>query len=167
MTRLLPGCVAFTVLAACGREAPSVASRLGLGSRPEGSAVVPGMASGATRIDFVSGDPAPGTAVSGCGPDASGCPGRLRMVFHLTPPLTATAARFVATLRTASERPCFRAATGPLPLRAGVGASIQVVLDPSEACATPFAVTGLAADLEGEGQVAAHQEWAIGYTFAP
>lgn len=165
MTRLVPACV--VVLAACGGEAPSTASRLGLGSRPERSGVVPGAASGATRIDFVSADPAPGTALSGCGPDASGCPGRLRMVFRVTPSVTATAARFVATLRADSERPCFRAATGPLPLRAGVGASIQVVLDPSGACATPFAVTRLAADLEGDRPVAAHQEWAIGYAFAP
>jgi hypothetical protein len=166
---LVTGSVAVALLgAACGPEAPVGVSRLTLGPTPDPGQVLPGSATGPTRIAFVSADPPPGTTVSGCGPDAAGCPGRVRMVFRLTPAATGTALRFVVVLNAAaSKRACFLASTGPFVMRAFEGTSLQVVLDPSDGCATPFAITDLAASVEGAVELASRQEWAIGYTFAP
>ena len=89
------------------------------------------------------------------------------MVFRLTPSGTGPVLRFVAFLQAASKRACFVASTGPFALRAGEDTTLQVVLDPSDACLTPFAVTDLAANVEGTTEVASRQEWTIGYIFAP
>jgi hypothetical protein len=159
--------VALVFLAACGRETPVAASGIPIDPTPDPSQVVPGAATGLTRIAFVSADPPPSTAVSGCGSDATGCAGRVRMVFRLTPSATGTALRFVVAVNAASKRTCFLASTGPLPLRAHEAQSLQVVLDPSATCAVPFAITDMAANLEGPVEVVSRQEWAIGYTFAP
>ncbi len=131
------------------------------------SEVVPGTATGPTRIAFVSADPPPGTGVSGCGQNATGCAGRVRMVFRLTPTATGEALRFIVFLHATSKRACFMATTGPISLRAGEAQSLQVVLDPSDTCAVPFAISDMAAVVEGTGELASRQEWAIGYTFAP
>ena len=147
------------------RESPSLPSRFV--PTPDPAQVVPGQATGPTRITFVSADPRPSTSVSGCGPDLRGCAGRVRMVFRLTPSGTGSVLRFVVSLHPATKQACFEAVTGPFALRAGEDLSLQVVLDPSDACATPLAITDLAASVEGTVEVASHQEWAIGYTFAP
>ena len=158
------GMVALLVLAACG-ETPSQPSRFAV--LPDASLVVAGTASGPTRIAFVSADPRPNTTVLGCGPDARGCPGRVRMVFRLTPSGTGSVQRFTASLHTVSRRACFTADSGPFDLRAGQEVSLQVVLDPADGCDTPLAITDLAANVEGTSEVASRQEWTIGYTFAP
>jgi hypothetical protein len=129
--------------------------------------VVPGIATGPTRLTFVSADPPPGSAVSGCGPNATGCPGRVRMVFRLTGAATGDALRFQVFLNSSTKRTCFLASTGPLSLRAAEAQTLQVVLDPSDACGVPFSITDMAAVLEGTVELASRQEWAIGYTFAP
>jgi len=89
------------------------------------------------------------------------------MVFRLAPSGTGPVLRFVVFLHSASKRACFVASTGPLSLRAGEETAIQVVLDPSDDCLTPLAITDLAANVEGTIEVASRQEWTIGYTFAP
>jgi hypothetical protein len=156
--------LALLALASCG-EPPSPPSRFAVPS--DTSLVVPGSATGPTRITFMSADPRPNTAVSGCGPDVRGCPGRVRMVFRLTPSATGNALGFAAFLHTASKQACFVASSGPFALRAGEDTSIQVVLDPSDECPTPLAITDLAANVEGAVEVASRQEWTIGYIFAP
>src|SRR5206468_3435681 len=122
------GWAALLLLASCS-ESPSRPSRFAVASDAE--LVVPGPATGPTRITFVSADPRPNTSVSGCGSDARGCPGRVRMVFRLTPSATGTALGFVAFLHTASKQACFVASSGPLALGAGEATPLQVVLDPS------------------------------------
>jgi hypothetical protein len=89
------------------------------------------------------------------------------MVFRLAPSGTGPVLRFVVFLHSASKRACFVASTGPLSLRAGEETAIQVVLDPSDDCLTPWVITDLAANVEGTIEVASRQEWTIGYTFAP
>jgi hypothetical protein len=89
------------------------------------------------------------------------------MVFRLTPSGTGPVLRFVVFLHAGSKQACFVASTGPFALRAGEETTFQVVLDPSEACLTPVAITDLAANVEGTVEVASRQEWRIGYTFAP
>lgn len=164
MRTLVLGTMALLGLASC-RESPSSPSRFP--GAPAPGPVVPGSATGPTRITFVSADPRPGTTVSGCGNDVRGCPGRVRMVFRLAPSGTGPVLRFVVFLHAASQQACFVASTGPLSLRAGEETSLQVVLDPSDACLAPLEITDLAANLEGSVEVASRQEWTIGYTFAP
>jgi len=89
------------------------------------------------------------------------------MVFRLTPTATGDALRFQVFLNSNTKRTCFLASTGPLSLRAGEAQSLQVVLDPSDACVTPFTITDMAAVVEGTVELASRQEWAIGYNFAP
>ena len=156
--------LALLVLASCS-DSPSTPTRFAVPS--DTSLVVPGSATGPTRITFVSADPRPNTSVSGCGSDARGCPGRVRMVFRLTPSATGTALGFVASLHAPSKRACFVASTGPFTLRAGEAMSLQVVLDPSDDCPTPVSISDMAANVEGAVDVASRQEWTIGYTFAP
>lgn len=156
--------VALLALASCS-ESPSRPSGFAVG--PDPGQVVPGSATGPTRITFVSADPRPSTTVSGCGPDTSGCPGRVRMVFRLAPSGTGPVLRFVVFLHSDSKRACFVAATGPFALRAGEDTTLQVVLDPSDPCETPVSITDLATNVEGTVEVASRQEWRIGYTFAP
>ena len=156
--------MALLVLASCG-ESPSPRPRFP--ASPDPIQVAPGAATGPTRITLVSADPRPSTTVSGCGPDVRGCPGRVRMVFRLTPSGTGPVLRFLVFLHAASKQACFMAATGPFALRAGDETTFQVVLDPSDDCLTPLAITDLAASVEGPVEVASRQEWRIGYTFAP
>lgn len=156
--------VVVLMLASCS-ESPTRPS--GFAGAPEPSQVFAGSATGPTRITFVSADPRPSTTVSGCGTDVRGCPGRVRMVFRLTPSGTGPVLRFVVSLHAASKQACFVAATGPFALRAGEETTFQVVLDPSEPCLTPLAITDLAASVEGPVEVASRQEWTIGYSFAP
>lgn len=160
--RALSG-AALALLAACGSETlPPTAP-----PTPPPSDVVPGASTGPTRIAFVSGDPPPGTAVSGCGQTATGCPSRVRMVFRLTPAATGEALRFIVFLHAASKRACFMATTGPVSVRAGAAQSVEVVLDPSDSCGVPLAITDMAAVLEGTVELASRQEWAIRYSFGP
>lgn len=156
--------MALLGLAACG-ESPSKPPSFP--ATPEPSQVVPGAATGPTRITFVSADPRPSTTVSGCGTDIRGCPGRVRMVFRLAPSGTGPVLRFAVFLHAASKQACFVASTGPFALRAGEETTLQVVLDPSDPCLTPLTITDLEANVEGTVEVASRQEWKIGYTFAP
>jgi hypothetical protein len=160
--RVLGG-VALAWLAACGGGAPSPT----IPPLPSPPALTPGAATGPTRIAFVSADPPPGSAVSGCGQNPTGCAGRVRMVFRLTPTATGTAQSFRVFLNSETKRTCFLASALSVPLRAGEALSLQVVLDPSDACAVPFAITDMAAVLEGTVELASRQEWSIGYSFAP
>jgi hypothetical protein len=156
--------LAMLLLGSCG-ESPSMSPRMPITLSP--SQVVPGAATGPTRITFVSADPPPGTTVSGCGSDVRACPGRLRMVFRLAPSGSGPVLRFAAFMHSASKRACFVATTASFPLRAGEETSVQVVLDPSDDCPTPLSITDLAATVEGAIEVASRQEWTLGYTFAP
>jgi hypothetical protein len=155
------------LLAACGSETPMAAFPHGPAPTPDATQVVPGLATGPTQIVFVSADPPPGSAVSGCGTLATGCPGRVRMIFRVMPAATGTVLRFVVALNSTAKRTCFLASTAPFAVRASEAQALQVVLDPSDACAVPFSITDLSANLEGSVDLASRQEWSIGYTFAP
>ena len=167
MRKVLLGSLALAVLGACGGESPSGPSGPGGVPTPDPSQVVPGQATGPTRIAFVSADPGPGSVVSGCGSDLRGCAGRVRMVFRLTPTGTGPVLHFDVTMHSETKRACFVGTTGLADLRAGQAVSVQIVLDPVEGCVTPLTITDLAAVVEGTVEVASRQEWRIGYTFAP
>jgi hypothetical protein len=132
-------------------------------------AVVPGQATGPTQIVFVSGDPAPGSSVPGCGPDIGGCAGRVRMTFELRPSQTGFALGFRAFLHDSSKRACLIASKPSFErqLQAGQPATVEVVFDQSDRCGTPVTITNMDAALEGTIEVASRQEWGLRYSFLP
>ena len=155
------------LLAGCGGEPPLVPTVPDAPATPDPRLLVlPGRATGPTTIAFVSADPGPGAALAGCGPDATGCRGRVRMVLRLAPSGTGPVLIVRAFLHATSKRACLLASTGPLALRAGEATTVEVVFDDSDACATPFEIATMAVVVEGTIEVASRQEWSIHYSFA-
>lgn len=158
----------LVLLAGCGDETPLAPTAPHAPATPDPRLlVVPGRATGPTTIAFVSADPGPGAVLAGCGPDAGGCRGRVRMVLRLAPSGTGPVLGVRAFLHATSKRACLLASTGPRALRAGGATSVEVVFDDSDACATPFEIATMAAVVEGTIEVASRQEWSVRYSFAP
>lgn len=134
-------------------------------SPPLGVSLGPG--TGATQILFSSSQPPPGTTFSGCGPDVSGCEGRLRLRFLLRPSGSGPALNFRVFLHDTSLRACLLSSSGPFELRAGDEVALDLVLDQSDRCATPTRIATMAAIVEGTVEISARQEWGLSYTFRP
>jgi hypothetical protein len=118
----------------------------------------------------VSADPMPGAALAGCGGHASGCAGRIRLSFRLTPTGTGPALYCVGFLHAADKTGCLQGRIGPLDLRAGEPQTVAIVfdqVDASDRCRTPLELTDLAFNVEGTIQVASRQEWALRYQLSP
>ena len=160
--------LALVVLGGCGGESPSLPTPpLATPSPDPRLVVVPGAATGPTAIAFVSAEPSPGAALTGCGPGAAGCRGRLRMAFRLMPTGTGSVLWVRVFLHASSKRACFMATGEPLALRAGEARMVEVVFTEYDACATPFEIATMAAVVEGTVEVASRQEWAVHYSFMP
>ena len=129
--------------------------------------VMVGPGSGPTQIIFSTSQPPPGAIFTGCGPDTSGCAGRLRMRFLLRPSRSGHVLRFTVFLHDTRLQACLFASTEPFDLRAGDDAGIDLILDESARCATPTAIATMAAVIEGTVEVASRQEWGVTYTFQP
>jgi hypothetical protein len=132
--------------------------------------VTPGQGTGPTAIRLVAADPSPGATITGCGPDAAGCAGRIRMTFHLEPSGSGPVLGCVVFLHAANKTACLQGHTDGFELRAGEPQDLEVVLsmpDRSDRCRTPLDLTDLAMTVEGTIEVASQQEWALRYHLAP
>jgi hypothetical protein len=132
--------------------------------------VTPGQGTGPTAIVLVAADPSPGATIAGCGADAAGCAGRIRMTFRLEPSDSGPVLWCVVFLHAASKTACLQGRTEGFALRAGEPQDIEVVLDVpdrSDRCRTPLDLTDLAMTVEGTIEVASRQEWALRYQLAP
>ena len=135
---------------------------------PGPGSVVAGGHSGPTEITFLSAEPVPGSTITGCGRDASGCSGRVQMRFRLLsagggPVLFAT-----AFLHATNKIACERGTTGPFQLQAGVPTELVIVYDqPDSACGVPATISDMKLVVEGPIQTASLQEWAIRYELRP
>jgi hypothetical protein len=143
-------------------------------STPSGlPGVAPGTGSGPVRIELVAADPLPGQTVSGCGPTAAGCIGRIRMTFRLTPAAGSPVGQFaVAWLHAQNRIACLQSrVSGPLPLQPAPAPTTLVLVfdqsDPSGSCGTPLDVQALAFVIEGPIEVASRQEWQLAYRLMP
>jgi len=141
---------------------------------PVGPPTLPGVsvgrASGPTAITLLGADPIPGSTVAGCGTHATGCAGRIRMTFRLTPAGTGSVLWCVGFLHAADKTGCLQGRTGAFALRAGEAQTVEVVFDQvdgSDRCRTPLDLTDLAFNVEGTVEVAARQEWTLRYPLAP
>ena len=132
--------------------------------------LVDGASTGPTTIDFVSADPALGTTITGCGAHASGCAGRIRMTFRLTPSGTGPVLFCTGFLHAADKTGCLQARIGAFSLRRGEPQTVEVAfdrVDASDRCRTPLELTDLAFVVEGTTEVASRHEWSLRYRLEP
>ena len=134
------------------------------------SGATPGRSTGPTNIVLVAADPVPGSTVAGCAAGASGCAGRIRMTFRLTPTGTGSVLWCAGFLHAADKTACLQGRTGGLALRAGEAQTVEMIFDlpaASDRCKTPLEIADLALSVEGTVEVASRQEWAMRYHLAP
>jgi hypothetical protein len=107
--------------------------------------VLVGPRTGPTEITFLAADPPPGATITGCGPNASGCSGRVRMRFRLLSASGGPVLDAIGFLHATNKLACYRGSTGPLDLRPGVPSEIVVVFDQpdSAACAIPASIANM------------------------
>jgi hypothetical protein len=128
------------------------------------SGVVAGTRTGPTQIAFVAADPAPGSTIAGCGADATGCRGRVRMRFRLLSASGGPVLDATGFLHAANKIACYRGSTGAFDLPAGVPVEIVVVFDEADAaCGLPTSITHMKVVLSAPVQTDGLQEWAIRY----
>jgi hypothetical protein len=130
--------------------------------------VVAGGHTGPTAITFLTAEPAPGSTIDGCGRDASGCAGRVRMRFRLLSTAGGPVLYATAFLHATTKIACERGTTGALELAPGVPTEILIVFDqPDPACGVPATISNMKLVVEGPVQTASLQEWAIRYELRP
>jgi hypothetical protein len=130
-------------------------------------AVSPGAHTGLTEITFLAAEPPPGSTLTGCLGDASGCDGRIRMRFRLRNPTGGPVLDAIGFLHTTSLLACWRGTTGPFRLEAGA-TEVLIVFDRREpACFAPSEIATMKLVVEGTVEVASLQEWAIRYDLRP
>ena len=164
------GAAALAALPACGSYASAPPSPAPTPTpTPDASAVViPGAATGPTRITFAGAQPMPGSALSGCGPRIAGCAGRVRMTFEVRSAAGGHVLFMRVYLHDTRKTACLTASTGPFDLAAGQTSTVEVVFDQADdVCGTPLTITNMDAGVEGTVEIASRQEWAVRYGFAP
>jgi len=131
--------------------------------------VVPGSRTGPTEITFLAAEPAPGSTIAGCGTDAGGCAGRVRMRFRLLSASGGPVLDAIGFLHATNKLACYRGSTGRLDLQAGVPAEVLIVFDQPDtaACAMPATVANMKVVLNAPVQTDGLQEWAIRYELRP
>lgn len=133
------------------------------------TAVVPGAHTGPTEITFVAAEPSPGSTIAGCGKDAGGCAGRVRMRFRLLSTSGGPVLDAIGFLHATTQLACYRGSTGPFDLQAGVPAEVVIVFDQPDAgaCGMPATIATMKVTLNAPVQTDGLQEWAIRYEFRP
>ncbi|HXY40084.1 MAG TPA: hypothetical protein VEQ10_10450 [Vicinamibacteria bacterium] len=165
--------VALLLLAGCGASNPGGVqpSPSPLASPTPGlPGVTAGVSTGPTVISLLAAEPAPGSALGGCGEGAAGCTGRIRMRFALRPSGSGAVLWCVAYLHASNQVACLQARTAGLTLRSGELQTVDVVFDTADTggyCGTPLDITHLAFVVEGVSEVASRQEWALRYELGP
>ena len=135
---------------------------------PAPTDVVAGAHTGPTEITFLSAEPAPGATIDGCGRDARGCSGRVRMRFRLLSASGGPVLDAIGFLHATNQIACYRGATGPFDLQGGVAREIVIVFDqPDPVCGMPASIAHMKVVLNAPVQTDALQEWAIRYELRP
>jgi hypothetical protein len=131
--------------------------------------VVVGPHTGPTEITFLAAEPPPGSTITGCGANASGCSGRVRMRFRLLSASGGPVLDAIGFLHATNKLACYRGSTGPLDLRPGVSAEVVIVFDQPDAaaCVMPATIANMKVVLNAPVQTDGLQEWAVRYEFQP
>ena len=131
--------------------------------------IVVGPHTGPTEITFLAAEPPPSSTVSGCGANASGCSGRVRMRFRLLSASGGPVLDAIGFLHATNKLACYRGSTGPLELRPGVPTEVLIVFDQPDAaaCGMPATIANMKVVLNAPVQTDGLQEWAIRYELRP
>ena len=131
--------------------------------------VVVGPRTGPTEITFLAAEPPPGSTVTGCGANASGCSGRVRMRFRLLSTSGGPVLDAIGFLHATNKLACYRGSTGPLDLRPGVPREVVIVFDQPDAgaCAMPATIANMKVVLNAPVQTDGLQEWGVRYELRP
>jgi len=167
--------VGFVVLLAggCGDGAPPTVvptpTPAPVPAPAPGTEVVVGPHTGPTQITFLAAEPSPGSTIAGCGKDAAGCSGRVRMRFRLLSASGGPVLDAIGFLHATTKLACYRGSTGPIELPAGVPAEVVIAFDQPDAgaCAMPATIANMKVVLNAPGQTEGLQEWAIRYELRP
>jgi hypothetical protein len=169
LCRLAP-CLVALLASACGDGTPVVVPTPGTSPSPPPLAdVVVGARTGPTEITFLSADPTPGSTITGCGANAGGCAGRVRMRFRLLSASGGPVLDAIGFLHGTTKVACYRGSTGRLDLLPGVPAEVLIVFDEPDAaaCAMPATIANMKVVLSAPVQTDGLQEWAIRYELRP
>jgi hypothetical protein len=135
---------------------------------PEPGAVVVGVHTGPTAITFLAAEPTPGATIDGCGRDASGCRGRVRMRFRLLSASGGPVLDAIGFLHATNLLACHRGAAGAFELQPGVAREVEIVFDQADpACGVPASIAHMKLVLNAPVQTASLQEWAVRYELRP
>ena len=170
MRTLRPACVVAAVATACGGGSPPGAAPLpGTSPSPPAGDVVVGPRTGPTEIAFLAAEPQPGSTITGCGKDAAGCSGRVRMRFRLLSASGGPVLDAIGFLHADTKLACYRGTTGPLELQAGVAREVAIAFDQPDAaaCRMPASITHMKVVLSAPVQTSGLQEWAVRYELRP
>lgn len=158
--------IAALVLCGCS-PSPAVGPTPTPSLTPSGlPGVVIGARTGVTRITLADATPLPGATLTGCGPTATGCAGRITVSLDLLSPTGGPILGAVFYLHAMNMRACLIGRTGAFDLAPGTTRRINVVLDQSDECGTPTDIRTADASVEGPNGIAARQEWGVVYTLA-
>jgi hypothetical protein len=157
--------------AGCGGEGSPTATPTPVPSpsaTPTPGPVVVGAHTGPTEITFLAAEPAPGATIDGCGRDATGCSGRVRMRFRLLSASGGPVLDAIGFLHATNQLACYRGSTGRLDLRPGVASEIEIVFDQADpACGVPGSIAHMKLVLNAPVETASLQEWAVRYELRP
>jgi hypothetical protein len=135
---------------------------------PGPGAVVAGAHTGPTEITFLSAEPSPGATIEGCGRDASGCRGRVRMRFRLFSASGGPVLDAIGFLHATNLLACYRGATGALQLQPGAAREVEIAFDQADAaCGVPATIANMKLVLNAPVETASLQEWAVRYELRP
>ena len=135
---------------------------------PPHGAVVVGARTGPTQITFVAAESAAGATIGGCGRDARGCAGRVRMRFSLQSPSGGPVLGAIGFLHATTKIACYRGTTGRFDLAAAVPREIAIEFDEADpACAVPATISDMKLVLNAPVETASLQEWALRYELRP
>jgi hypothetical protein len=135
---------------------------------PGPAEVVVGAHTGPTQITFLAAEPAPGATLEGCGSDARGCAGRVRMRFRLLSASGGPVLDAIGFLHATTKLACYQGTTGRLDLAPGAAREIEILFAQADpACAVPATISDMKLVLSGPGETASLQEWAVRYELRP
>lgn len=135
-------CLAALFPLGCGDGTPTVVPTPtpAPGTTPA-TGVVVGPHIGPTEITFLSAEPPPNSTIAGCGTNAGGCSGRVRMRFRLLSAAGGPVLDAIGFLHATNLLACYRGSTGPLDLRPGAPAEIEIAFDEPDAAACTMPAT--------------------------
>lgn len=160
---------AVALAARCGDDAPpSVVPLPTPAPTPAPGGVVAGGHTGPTEIAFLSAEPAPGSTIAGCGRDAGGCAGRVRMRFLMRSASGGPVLDAIGFLHATTKIACLRGGTGRLDLAPGIAREVEIVFDAADtACGVPATISDMKVVLNAPVETASLQEWAVRYELRP